>query len=68
MEGLRIEADQSGTAIKPVSIGRYDKGKSNTWKTWHVIPNASTKGGVNKDISYTSTDAPRAYRNTTAEI
>ena len=61
MEGLRIEAAQSGTAIKPVARGIYEAGKSDAQKTWYIIPHASTKGGGNKGRIYTSTYAPGAY-------
>ena len=67
MEGLSIEAAQGGTAINPAARGVYETGKSGAWKTWHVSPYAITKRGVNKGRSYTSTNAPGAYRNTTSE-
>ena len=60
MEGLRIEAAYSGTAIKPAARGIYEMGKSGACKTWHVIPHDSTKGGRNKCRSYTSTYGPGA--------
>ena len=43
MEGLSIEADYIGTAIKPETRVRYETGKSGAWKTWHVSPHDSTK-------------------------
>ena len=67
MEGLRIDVAYIGTYIKPAAIGIQETGKIGAWKTWHVSPNDSTKGGVNKGIRYTSTYAPGAYRNTTSE-
>ena len=67
MKGLRIEAYQSRTAIKPVARGRYDTGKSGASKKFHGGPHADTKVGVNKGRIYTSTYAPGAYRNTTYE-
>ena len=68
MEGFRIEAYYSGTAIKPAARDSYETCNSGAGKTWHGSPHASTKVGGNKCRSYTSTYAPRAYRNTTAEI
>ena len=67
MEGLSIEAAYSATSIKPAARGIYETGKSGAWKTQYIRPHASTKGGVNKDRRYTSTDAPGQYINTTAE-
>ena len=32
MEGLRIEAAQSGTDINPVARGSYETGNSGAWK------------------------------------
>ena len=61
-----IEADYSGTAIKPATRGSYDTVKSGEWKTWHGTPHASNKGGRNKIRSYTSAYEPVAYRNNTA--
>ena len=67
MEELSIKAAQGRRSIKPEVRGRYKTGKSGAGKTWHGIPHASTKGGVNKGRRYTSTYAPGAYRNTIAE-
>ena len=67
MEGLRIEAYQIGTSIKTTARGRYETVKSGAWKTWNVNPHVRTKGGVNKDRRYTSTNTPGEYRNTTSE-
>ena len=67
MEGIRIEVAYSGTAIKPLARGSYETGNSGAWGKWHFIPHARTKGGSNKGRSYTSTDAPGVYINTTAE-
>ena len=67
MEGLRVEADYSGTSIKPYARVISETVKSGAWKTWHGSHHSSTKGCVNKGIIYISTDAPGAYRNTTAE-
>ena len=68
MKGLMIEADYIGKAIKSEARDRYETSKSGAWKTWHVSPHASTKGGRNKRRSYTSTDVPGAYKDKTAEI
>ena len=62
-----IEESQSGTSIKPAARGINETGNSGTWKTWHVRPNASSKGSGNKYMSYTGTGAPGAYRNTKHE-
>ena len=68
MEGLRIEASQSGTEIKPVARGSYETGNIGACKTWNISPHDSTKGGGNKVRSYNSTYEPGAYRNTASEI
>ena len=60
MDGLRIEVDQSGTAINTAEIDSYDTGKNGAQKTWHGSPHAGTKGGGNKGIKYTIKYAPRA--------
>ena len=67
MEGLRTKSSYSGTATKPVSQGIYDMGKIGAWKTWHVGPHVSAKGVKNKFGRYTSTYAPNADCNKTAE-
>ena len=59
MEGFRTKAEQSGTAIKPVTRSSYETDKSGAYKTWHVIPHASTKRDVNKSGGYTSAYATR---------
>ena len=68
MEGLRIEADLSGTVIKTMERGSYETGNSGAWKTWYASPHASTKVGEKKGRSYTSTYTPMVHRNRTTEI
>ena len=67
MEGLIIDEDQSGTAIKTETRVRYEMKNSGSWKIWHISPHDSNKGGGNKGIIYTSTDATGEYRNKTSE-
>ena len=47
-----IEAAQSVTATKTTSKFSYETGNSGAWKTWHVSPHASTKGGGNNGGGY----------------
>ena len=67
MEDLRVDTDQSGTPMNPATRGSYQADNSGAWKTWHVRPHASTKGGGNKGRRYTSTYAPGAFKNTKYE-
>ena len=67
MQDLRIEAAYSRTALNPAARGRYQTVKRGAGKTWHCSLHYKTKGGENKGRRYTSTNAPCAYRNTTAE-
>ena len=68
MEGLSTKSLQSGTAVSSKTRGVYEIGKIGACKTWHGRPHISAKRGVNKGRIYTSTYAPGADRNTTAEI
>ena len=67
MEGYRTKLSQRGTALNPAARGIYDTGKIGAWKTWHCGPRVSSKYIVNKGRSYTSINAPEAYRNKTSE-
>ena len=67
MEGYRNKAAQSGTSLKPTKRGIYETGKSDAWKTCHISPHASTKGGLNKIEGYTSAYAPQTDFNKKSE-
>ena len=60
MEVLRTDAAQSGTYIKPAAICSYETGKIGAWKTWHIIPHDSTKGGLNKVGGYYGAYEPQS--------
>ena len=58
MEFLRTKSEYSGTDVKPVKLGSYERGNNGAWKICHGIPHNSAKGDGNKGGIYISTYAP----------
>ena len=67
MQGLKTKLAYSEKAVKYETQGSYEIGKSGAWKTWHVSPHDSAKGGINKGGLYTNAYATGTYRNKIAE-